>query len=135
MSYQFISLKCSTFSANLTSFSLGLVLSAFVCLISASARHKGKIPSRSVIHSTLYSCKEFGESGEFDDFGEPSDSGESDESVDSGESGDFGDSGDQQHQRISASATSHQQHQRISSNTLQQHQRIYSNSSFSSINA
>ena len=45
-------------------------------------------------NSTLFSCKEFGESGdsdEFDDFGEPSDSGESDES------GDFGDSGDQQH--------------------------------------
>ena len=53
-----------------------------------------KIPSRSVIHSTLFSCKEFGESGdsgEFDDFGEPSDSGES---VDSGESGDFSESGD-----------------------------------------
>ena len=75
-----------------------------------------KIPSRSVIHSTLFSCKEFGESvdsGEFDDFGEP---GESDDSVDSGESGDFGDSGDQQHHqdrrisRIGASAgLAHQQ--------------------------
>ena len=63
------------------------------CLVSDTSTNK--IPSRSVIHSTLFSCKEFGESGdsgEFDDFGEPSDSGESDESVDSGESGDFGDS-------------------------------------------
>ena len=50
-----------------------------------------KILSRSVIHSTLFSCREFGESGEFDDFGEPSDSGESDEFGDSGESSDFGD--------------------------------------------
>ena len=50
-----------------------------------------KIPSRSVIHSTLLSYKEFGESGdsgEFDIFGELGDSGESDEFVDSGEPGD-----------------------------------------------
>ena len=46
---------------------------------------------RVVIHSTLLSYKEFGESGdsgEFDIFGELGDSGESDEFVDSGEPGD-----------------------------------------------
>ena len=59
-----------------------------------------KIPSRSVIHSTLFSCKEFGESGVSGEFGKPCDSGESCESDESVNSGESGDSGDQQHQRI-----------------------------------
>ena len=61
------------------------------CAKNQSPRNCLKIPSRSVIHSTLLSYKEFGESGdsgEFDIFGELGDSGESDEFVDSGEPGD-----------------------------------------------
>ena len=51
---------------------------------------------RSVVHSTLFNCIDFGESGES---GEPSDSGEpgesnnSSDSVESGNSGESGDSG------------------------------------------